>query len=529
MGRGAGKPHVRRSATIPLALAALGLFVATLVPGASAASYAVKLCAQGAGHDGIAAFTDVGTVGLENVDECGGPGPGLEGIAQRAVGPAGTIAAGAARWTLNAPAGTMIHELKGSRENGQWDTNRLVWVASNGSFPFLDKVESTGTGKQVDYLVNSNLFTTFLTCQQSPCAAPAGGPGFVTMVRLRAMTATMEDLVAPTVAFDPSFGTGPVHGTIQIPFAAHDAGAGLSKAELFVDGAMRASISDANGGKCALPFKHFVPCELDLASSFTLDTTQFPVDGPHTVRVLATDASGQTGEVSASIQVHNAPSIVQRPALAGEAKPGQPLTATRGSWGGEPATFAYQWLRCPPTVRDGEEAGCAPTADATQPTYVLAPPDLGMRAVVKVTATNAFGSEVALSNPSDIVAGDAHDGGDGTAPVLSGASLSHTRFRVARTRTALAASARAPRGTVLRFSSSEAGGLTIAVSRARPGARPLATLTRTIAVGRGRLAFSGRLGAKPLRPGRYRLSVTVTDAAGNTSRASRLPFAILAG
>jgi hypothetical protein len=60
-------------------------------------------------------------------------------------------------------------------------------------------------------------------------------------------------------------------------------------------------------------------------------------------------------------------------------------------------------------------------------------------------------------------------------------------------------------------------------------AKPLATLTRTIQAGRGHVALSGRIGRKRLTAGRYRLEVSVTDAAGNTSEASSRAFTILAG
>lgn len=106
----------------------------------------------------------------------------------------------------------------------------------------------------------------------------------------------------------------------------------------------------------------------------------------------------------------------------------------------------------------------------------------------------------------------------GGAPRLSEVSLSRTSFKVGG------------RGTVLRFSSSAAGKLRVAISKAGAKAtRPLATLTRTIVAGRGRLPFSGRIGKKPLRPGRYQLTVTAQDAAGNRSEPTRLPFRILRG
>jgi Tol biopolymer transport system component len=120
--------------------------------------------------------------------------------------------------------------------------------------------------------------------------------------------------------------------------------------------------------------------------------------------------------------------------------------------------------------------------------------------------------------------------GDTTAPVLSGARLTRKRFSVGRARTPLAAKVR--RGTVLRFRSSEAGTASLAFSREVRGRRgrirlrPAGRLTRTIAAGPARIALSGRLGRRPMRAGRYRLTLQVRDAAGNRSRSVRLKFRV---
>ena len=45
--------------------------------------------------------------------------------------------------------------------------------------------------------------------------------------------------------------------------------------------------------------------------------------------------------------------------------------------------------------------------------------------------------------------------------------------------------------------------------------------------GQGPPGFSGRIGRHALRHGRYRLVVTVTDAAGNRSEAAKVRFRIV--
>jgi Tol biopolymer transport system component len=123
--------------------------------------------------------------------------------------------------------------------------------------------------------------------------------------------------------------------------------------------------------------------------------------------------------------------------------------------------------------------------------------------------------------------GGGGNGADTTAPVLSGVGLSRKRFAIGARATARVASRRR-RGTVLRFTSSEAGTLRVKVQRRRNGAfRPKAKLTRTVATGAGRLKFSGRIGRHALRRGRYRFVISVTDAAGNRSQAAKVRFRIV--
>jgi hypothetical protein len=47
--------------------------------------------------------------------------------------------------------------------------------------------------------------------------------------------------------------------------------------------------------------------------------------------------------------------------------------------------------------------------------------------------------------------------------------------------------------------------------------------------GRSKTAFTGRIGRKPLKPGRFRATVIAVDPAGNRSRAARVLFRVLAG
>jgi len=110
---------------------------------------------------------------------------------------------------------------------------------------------------------------------------------------------------------------------------------------------------------------------------------------------------------------------------------------------------------------------------------------------------------------------------DTLAPVIRGFSATRTVFSVARTSTPLAA--RAPGGTRLRYILSERARVTVAIKRAvrrggRIRLRTVGSLTRAGAEGANTIRFSGRIGRRALRPGRYKTVIRATDAAGNRSR-----------
>jgi hypothetical protein len=94
------------------------------------------------------------------------------------------------------------------------------------------------------------------------------------------------------------------------------------------------------------------------------------------------------------------PHLVDAPTVSGVAKVGETLTATPGIWQGSP-TFAYQWLA------DG-----AAIPGATSASYEADGGDEGKVLSVRVTATNAGGSVVAMSDATAEVepAGDVEQG-----------------------------------------------------------------------------------------------------------------------
>jgi Tol biopolymer transport system component len=143
-------------------------------------------------------------------------------------------------------------------------------------------------------------------------------------------------------------------------------------------------------------------------------------------------------------------------------------------------------------------------------------------------------------------------GGKPSKPAITGASLLHKRFRVGKRATAKRASVarrRTPKGTAFRFRLSAAADLTITVQRRVRGRRAggacrkptrklrkrpacvrfvkRGTLTRRgLAAKRHSIAFSGRVGRKALKPGRYRATLRARNVAG-TSRRVHLAFRVV--
>jgi len=182
------------------------------------------------------------------------------------------------------------------------------------------------------------------------------------------------------------------------------------------------------------------------------------------------------------------------------------------------------------------DLGDGATAQGTAVSHAYA--TAGTRTVA-VTATDAAGNAASATATIHIE--------DHVRPRISGAQLTATRFRVARGATALVAARRRPAaGTTVKLTLSEAARLQIAVVRLRAGhrvhgrcrttahrgrrcvaRRTTGTLSRQLRAGADAVPFSGRLGRRALRPGRYELRLTATDASGNRSRPTALRFTIV--
>jgi hypothetical protein len=93
------------------------------------------------------------------------------------------------------------------------------------------------------------------------------------------------------------------------------------------------------------------------------------------------------------------PNNVSEPQISGNAKVGQTLSASTGTWDGDtPMSFSFQWRQC---ASDGHS--CDDINGAIGRRYVVRHDDINHRLRVRVTAQNSAGSDSADSNPTDVV------------------------------------------------------------------------------------------------------------------------------
>ncbi len=115
---------------------------------------------------------------------------------------------------------------------------------------------------------------------------------------------------------------------------------------------------------------------------------------------------------SAHAMGNAAPANTAPPTISGTPTVGQTLTANDGTWSNTPTSFAYQWLRC-----NGGGNSCANVANGTLKTYTLVGADAGHTMRVRVTATNADGSNSAQSaQTASVAAATASAAPKNTAP-----------------------------------------------------------------------------------------------------------------
>ena len=140
---------------------------------------------------------------------------------------------------------------------------------------------------------------------------------------------------------------------------------------------------------------------------------------------------------------------------------------------------------------------------------------------------------------------------DTTAPVVGGYRVTNRRFAVARRPTPRlgSAAAKAKKGTTFTYTLSEPATVTIAIAQRQSGRRrgrkciapskklgkarkctrivKKGALKRTSRQGANRVAFTGRIASRALKPGSYQATLTATDAAKNASKPKTVKFTVV--
>jgi hypothetical protein len=226
------------------------------------------------------------------------------------------------------------------------------------------------------------------------------------------------------------------------------------------------------------------------------------------VRVTAVNVDGSTNarsEPSDVVTPTTAPLTNSvRPTVAGEARVGEELSATEGSWSGNPTSFAFQWQRC-----DIDTLICADVVGATGRSYGVRVADVGARLRVQVTARTDTRQGTALSAATAVVQPATTVTNRRPTVGILGVRFTGARVYVR-----------------MRICDDVARNLAILVTESRPQVRSGSRRFSTRAAPRPCGAYTRNwLPAPRFRgPGRYTITVRVRDVSGLASGPARRTF-----
>ena len=208
------------------------------------------------------------------------------------------------------------------------------------------------------------------------------------------------------------------------------------------------------------------------------------------------------------------------PTIAGTGLVGSPLSCSQGAWdkddlGGftyrSPHSFAYTWR-----LNGGNIAG------ATGSTFT--PEEPGTYTCLVTSSNQAGSSDNVASAPFEV---RAPQGPAPAAPSLVGVFQSARRWTEGNALPRIARKRKLPVGTTFGFTLNEAARVRFAFTRTRPSRRA-GTLRFSGHAGANRVRFKGRLSrTRKLKPGRYKLTITATNGAGQRSAPRSLTFRIV--
>lgn len=299
-----------------VALLSTAILTLTIASQASANDYLVTSCHDPLGQPNPAVgWTAFSTPGGVTANACSEPSGGL-----RAFLPAGDPPGNAtANWRFDAPAGTRIVRLGVRRATvGLAGPNPLAkdvsYVMTAGDGQILEDCTPAPSGsscvaeltqpidRQGLNAANVELRVLCLNAG-SACSRPLG-------IQATHLWVTLEDPAAPTVANPRVLDDGDASGRLRVSYDAADAGGGLYRTILKVDGAVTQT-APLGGAPCAdvdtrdadpFQFTVPVPCPPTVAGApATVDVRTLPA-GPHVVELAVQDAAGNETAVFGPIE-----------------------------------------------------------------------------------------------------------------------------------------------------------------------------------------------------------------------------------
>jgi hypothetical protein len=149
------------------------------------------------------------------------------------------------------------------------------------------------------------------------------------------------------------------------------------------------------------------------------------------VAAVGAALAGLAGSSAAAPQA--APVNTREPAITGTAEVGRVLLGNRGEWQNA-QSFSFRWMRCDAQGSAPDASDCAPISEATGTNYRVRNADRGFRLRFRVTATNADGSTVAASNPTERIRPRNQSGApvNTSRPTISGTASVGNRLQATR-------------------------------------------------------------------------------------------------
>jgi hypothetical protein len=334
-----------------------------------------------------------------------------------------------AGWTYYAPSGTSI-----TRTNFTIAGWTKGWNGNQGLIQFLDATgvlsELNGTidSEQEDAFDWDGLETPRVTVRAICDYVGTSCTNAVAWMSIYQSEIYLADDVAPTIgSVSGSLKTDqPLVGEERLNFTAADAGSGIAKVRLYVDGRLTSVIDD--GDRCApSDVKDGVwvyslprPCSTSINTLAVVDTTKI-ADGRRTLTVKVVDAAQQETTVwSAERVVANHSPVNQRlPSFADDAVYVDPVVGAAieatsdGLWSVPGTSLLRSWTRCD---AQGFESSCVSIPGATGLRYTPSTDDIGHRLRLLLTASNAAGITKVSTAPSGVVVASRSGGGSTPDP-----------------------------------------------------------------------------------------------------------------